>query len=214
VPAAQGLGSRFTRYKWAVKRVVPLAVLVLAVAACGSTQHRKARAAPAKPSCPAAWRTGWQKVANRAGAAVYCPSWMPQPIDGHIGGPYTDINEVSKDHSYLVSFVWFEPGAGEVHVNFRGYPGRIRIPTCSDLDTNKPVPCFSDLKGSVHAGAITARVYTANQGIDQWHVLYLWRRGHSLYTLSEHIAPPYTYNGILHNLNRMLQGLVLVKPTA
>jgi len=198
----------------AVKRVLPLGLLVLAVAACGSTEHRQAHAAPAKASCPAGWRAGWQKLANRVGAPVYCPGWMPLPIDGHIGGPYTDVNEVSKDHSYLVSFVWFEPGSGEVHVNFRGYPGRTRIPTCSDLDTNKPVPCFADLKGTVRQGSITAHVYTANQGVDQWHVLYAWHRGHSLYALSEHVAPPYTYRGILHNLNKMLRGLVLVRPAA
>ena len=198
-----------------VKRVVPLVLLVLVVAACGSTaQRRQARAAPAKPACPAAWRAGWQKLANRVQAPVYCPSWMPLPLDAHIGGPYTDINEVSKDRSYLISFVWFEPGSGEVHVNLRGYPGVVRIPTCSDLDTNKPVPCFSDLKGTVHAGGITARVYTANQGVDQWHVLYAWRRGHTLYALSEHVAPPYTYKGILYNLKRMLRGLVLVTPAA
>jgi hypothetical protein len=197
-----------------VQRVVPVAVLVLVVAACGSTKHRQADAAPTKPACPAAWLPGWQKLANQARAPVYCPSWVPTQIDGHIGGPYTDISEVSKDRSYLVSFVWFEPGSGEVHVNFRGYPERVRIPTCSDLDTNKPVPCFADPKGNVHEGAITARVYTANQGIDQWHVLYAWHRGDSLYTLSEHVAPPYTYRGILDNLNRMLRGLVLIRPTA
>src|SRR5207302_7688393 len=69
--------SRFARYKGAVQRVVPLAVLVLIVAACGSTKHRAADAAATKPTCPAAWRPGWQKLANRAQAPVYCPSWMP-----------------------------------------------------------------------------------------------------------------------------------------
>ena len=97
-------------------------------------------------------------------------------------------------------------------MNLRGYPGRVRIPTCSDLDTNKPVPCFSDLKGKAHAAEITARVYTANQGVDQWHVLYAWRHEHSLYAISEHVAFPYRYSQVVHNLNRMLAGLVLVEP--
>jgi len=211
--AAPDPGLRFTRYKGAVKRVIPLTLLVLALTACGST-HRTARpvADAARPSCPAAWRAGWQKLANRIHAPVYCPSWIPRPLDAHIGGPYTDIDSVSSDRSYLLSFVWFEPGSGEVHVNLRGYPGRLRIPTCSDLDTNKPVPCFSDLKGTAHAGEITARVYTANQGVDQWHVLYAWRHEHSLYAISEHVAFPYTYSQVVHNLNRMLAGLVLVEP--
>ncbi len=137
---------------------------------------------------------------------------MPQPLDAHIGGPYTDIDSVSRDRSYLISFVWFEPGSGEVHVNLRGYPSRLRIPTCSDLDTNKPVPCFADQRGKVHSGGITARVFTANQGVDQWHVLYAWRHDGSLYALSEHVTPPYTYAEVQHNLNRMLAGLVLVEP--
>ena len=137
---------------------------------------------------------------------------MPRPLDAHIGGPYANGNSVSRDRSYLVSFIWFEPGTAEVHVNLRGYPGRSRIPTCPDLDTNKPVPCFSDPKGSVHAGGITARIYTANQGADQWHVLYAWRRSRSLYAISEHVAPPYGYSRVVRNLKRMLAGLVVVEP--
>jgi hypothetical protein len=112
----------------------------------------------------------------------------------------------------LISFIWREPESGEVHVNLRGYPGRTRIPTCRDLDTDKPVPCFSDPQRGVRAGDITARVYTANQGADQWHVLYAWRHNGSLYAISEHVAPPYTYARVLRNLNRMLAGLVLVDP--
>jgi hypothetical protein len=198
-----------------VKRLVPFALLVLALTACGSSAPRKQAAAEAvKPSCPAAWRAGWQKLANRIHAPVYCPSWMPDPLNARIGGPYTDIYGVDRDRSYLISFVWFESGAGEVHVNFRGYPGRTRIPTCSDLDTNKPVPCFSDQKGIARAGDITARVYTANQGVDLWHILYAWRHQGSLYTVSEHVAFPYTYAETVENLKRMLRGLVLIEPKA
>ena len=32
--------------------------------------------------------------------------------------------------------------------------------------------------------------YTVNQDADQWHLLYAWTHNGSLYTLSEHIAPP------------------------
>lgn len=196
-----------------MKRLLPFALLVLALSACGSGGHRKqASAEAARPTCPAAWVAGWQRLANRVGSPVYCPSWVPPEINARIGGIYTDINEVSRDHSYLVSFVWFEPGSGEVHVNFRGYPGRARIPTCQDLDTNKPVPCFADLKGHVHQGNITASVYTANQGVDQWHVLYAWRYHGSLYTLSQHVAFPYSYSDVVRSLKRMLAGLVLLKP--
>jgi hypothetical protein len=137
---------------------------------------------------------------------------MPYPLDARIGGSYTDIDSVSRDRSYLISFIWWEPEASEVHVNLRAYPGRTQIPTCSDLDTDKPVPCFSDPRGLKHARGKTARVYTANQGADQWHVLYAWHHDGSLYSISEHVAPPYTYAQVVRNLNRMLRGLALVEP--
>ena len=35
-------------------------------------------------------------------------------------------------------------------------------------------------------------MYTVNQDADQWHVLYAWTHNGTLYTLSEHVAPPLT----------------------
>ena len=83
-------------------------------------------------------------------------------------------------------------------MNLRAYPGKTRIPTCEDTLTvggktvRKKIPCFSDRQGKKRFGGVTVTVYTANQGADQWHVLYAWRRNGTLYTLSEHVAPPYT----------------------
>ena len=51
-----------------------------------------------------------------------------------------------------------------------------------------------------------------NQDADQWHLLYAWRHNGSLYTLSEHIAPPYTLPRIVQNMNKMMSSLVLVRP--
>ena len=48
-------------------------------------------------------------------------------------------------------------------------------------------------------------MYTVNQGADSWHVLFAWRRGGSLYTLSEHVAPPLTFSKVVANLERMLR---------
>ena len=56
--------------------------------------------------------------------------------------------------------------------------------------------------------------YTANQGSDQWHVLYAWRRNGSLYTLSEHVAAPYSVEEVISHLDRMMLRLVLVPPRA
>ena len=114
-----------------------------------------------------------------------------------IGSRWNNIDEVDRDRSYLMSWVWQEtgPGAagGELHVNLRGYPGRTRVPKCVNADSKRRelIPCFSDPGGRVRAPGIMATVYTVNQDADQWHVLYAWRTHGSLYTVSEHVAPPF-----------------------
>ena len=63
------------------------------------------------------------------------------------------------------------------------------------------------------AGRLTATVYNVNQDADQWHILYAWRYGGSLYTVSEHVAPPFGYRKVRQNLDRMLRNLVVIRPT-
>ncbi len=105
-------------------------------------------------------------------------------------------------------------------MNFRAYPGKTRIPTCEDTLTvsgktvRKKIPCFSDRQGKKKVGGVPVDVYTANQGADQWHVLYAWQRNGTLYTLSQHVAPPYTHTQVVSHLDRMMRRLVLVPPTA
>ena len=179
--------------------------------------RRVADSAPSL-SCPRKALAGWQRLANRINAPVYCPTWMPDPLDGVIGSRWNNINEVSRDRSYLESWVWQETGAGaaggELHVNLRGYPGRTAVPRCVNADSKKRnlIPCFSDPRGHVRATGISATVYTVNQDADQWHVLYAWRHRGSLYALSEHVAPPVSYTKVRRYLDRMLRGLVVVRP--
>ena len=108
---------------------------LIVAAAAGLALVIAAPAAPAtKPTCPAAWLTGWQALANRVQAPVYCPRWMPNPLDAKIGGQYIDIDSVNKDRSYLISFLEHgDAGSGDVHLNFRGYPGRTTIPRCTTV---------------------------------------------------------------------------------
>jgi hypothetical protein len=191
--------------------------LALSASACsgGGTGAAAAERKP-QPRCPAAWRPGWQALANRIDAPVYCPRWMPSPIDALIGGQWNNIDSVDPDRSYLLGFVWQETGngSGEVHVNFRGYPGVTRIPRCPNSDTGKErrIPCFSDPGGTATAPGIRATLYTVNQGADTWHLLYAWRHGGSLYTVSQHVAPPLTFRKVRADLDRMLRSLVLVRP--
>jgi len=171
-------------------------------------------AASAKSGCPAAWRSGWQTLANRVQAPVYCPTWMPNPLDAKIGGQYIDIHSIGKDRSYLVSFLEHgDLGSGDVHVNFRGYPGRTAIPRCPPPVGKGSVPCFSEAVGHLDTNGIRSTIYQVNQGADQWHILLAWHHKRSLYTVSEHVIAPYRFTTqVRRNLAKLLQSLVLVRP--
>ena len=185
---------------------------------CGS-EAKKAEAAPvvAKAKCPNP--VAWRKLANRIGVPVYCPGWLPDPLTGKLGAVDNNINSVSADRSYLESWVWQETGGGaaggELHVNLRAYPGRTKIPTCRTGGSDSVnVPCFASPVGRISANGISSPVYTVNQDADLWHYLVLWRRYGTLYTLSEHVAPPLSGQKVRQYLKRELASLVLVRPTA
>lgn len=159
--------------------------------------------------CPTAWKVGWQKLADRIAAPVYCPSWLPAPLTGELGGEWHSTESVKRDRSYLMGFIWFEPGSGEVHVNLRGYPGQTEIPLCNGR------PCFNDPQGTKRVGGIEVERYAVNRGADTWHLLYAWKRDGSLYTVSQHIVPKLglSYEKVAKDLDRVMQGLELIEPT-
>src|SRR4051794_40316721 len=199
--------------------LVCLAAFALLAAGCSGTEPQASAVAAAKPAkAVCAYRAGWQRLANRIDAPVYCPGWLPDPLVPQLNGRWNNIYAVDRDRSYLVSFVWQETGGGaaggELHVNLRGYPGRTAIPKCTrgGKDT-RPIPCFSDARGPVRANGIAATMYPVNQAADQWPVLLAWRHRGSLYTLSEHLAPPLTYRKLVAYLKRELRSLVLVEPS-
>ena len=200
-----------------MRRLIFLLPLALLAAACGGTTDAAPREPQAARSCPAAWQPGWQRLADRIEASVYCPSWMPDPLTGEIDGPWNNIDSVDPDRSYLIGFVWQERGE-EIHVNLRGYPGVTAIPTCRTIELvggkkrEGTVPCFADKRETKRIAGTDVDVFTVNQDADQWHVLYAWRRDGSLYTLSQHIAPPMTFPMVLRTLDRMMRSLVLVEP--
>lgn len=200
-----------------------LAALTLATAGCGGSAGaaKQAAAAPVKPAA-CTYDKGWQKLANRIKAPVYCPNWLPDPLLAQIGGRWNNIDSVDPDRSYLISFVWQETGGGaaggELHVNFRGYPGVTKVPTCDDtiLGGGKVrrvhIPCFSDPRPVRTIAGLRVTEYTVNQDADQWHVLYAWKHEGSLYTASEHVAPPVSFGKAERYLEKILRNLVLVEP--
>ena len=139
--------------------VAPLLVVLLALASSGCGQGGADAATTSKPKCPAALKLGWQTLANRIDTDVYCPAWLPNPLVGKIdkgeaGAADNAVLSVSKDKSYLASWIWVEAQTGEVHVILRAYPGRTTIPTCvvTDAGSGKQVkhrvPCFADPHGT------------------------------------------------------------------
>jgi hypothetical protein len=176
-----------------------------------------ASAADKAPTCPKAWRTGWQQLANRIHAPVYCPGWIPSPLTGDIHGQWSTGVNVSPDRSYLVGFIWVEH-SDEVHVNMRGYPGQTKVPTCIDHESagkktvTSQVPCFADPKWTKRMDGTKVTLYTVNRDADQWHLLLAWRHHGSLYAVSEHVAPPFGYGRVLANLRKMFHRRVLVQP--
>ena len=161
-------------------RLPLLPLLALAVvaplSACGSQSASGQPPAASQPPaavCPSDWAAGWQRLANRAGAPVYCPAWVPSPLSGQIGGQYPGQGSrsvtVNNDGSYLVSLIWSD-ASGEVHVNFGGYLHSTAVPRCDDVETTNgtsvrtKVPCFSDPSGTYRVHGVTATLYTVNRG--------------------------------------------------
>jgi len=190
------------------------ALLVAAAAALALVLVPVSSSAQKQGGCPAAWRSGWQALANKIQAPVYCPTWMPNPLDAKIGGQYQDIYSIGKDRSYLVSFLEHgDLGSGDVHVNFRGYPGRLSVPKCPAPVGHGTTPCFSNPVAHLSANGIHATVYQVNQGADQWHILLAWHYRGTLYAVSEHVIPPYRFSTqVRRNLSLLLESLVLVRP--
>ena len=194
-----------------------LVVLVaLAASACGGDETsapqpiggRQGNEPVSTPVCPPEWRPGWQRLADRIQTAVYCPSWLPEPLTGELKGRWHAMDSVLKDRSYLMGFLWYESNAAEVHVNFRAYPGETSIPTCDGR------PCFSDPGEQKQIAGLDLQVFNVNRGADTWHVLYAWKSGGTLYSVSQHVVPHLglSYGLVTANLDRIVRGLVRIEP--
>jgi hypothetical protein len=149
---------------------------------------------------------------------VYCPGWLPDPLTSQIGGQSNNIDSISKDRSYLESFIWQDTDtpniSGELHVILRGYPGRAAIPKClGGINDKTWIPCFAGPRGHVSSKGIDATVFTVNQDADAWHLLLAWHHRGGLYTLSEHLAAPLTFKKVMAYLKQELDSLVLIAPS-
>ena len=68
------------------------ALLAAATAAVADGESTRTRRALAAPTC--IQLGGWQRLANRIDAPVYCPSWLPDPLVPQIGNRWNNIDSV------------------------------------------------------------------------------------------------------------------------
>ena len=205
--------------------------LALAAAGCnrgGPGSTLPVAAADTAPACPGVKVVGADGKFTKDG--LTCLMGKPA-TDAHLAvandaiakNPTFNSRAIGRDRSYLISYAWVDTsspgGVNEVHVILRGYPGRTRIPACDATLTvagktvHKTIPCFDDPKGTKRFGRTVVTMYTANQGADLWHILYAWHYRGSLYSLSEHVIAPYTYEQVVANLDRMMRRLELIQPS-
>jgi len=96
--------------------VVSLAALATAVAlvasGCGADRAGQPAAKAADKRCPARALAGWQRLANRIRAPVYCPAWMPDPFDSVIRGQWNTIDSVSPPSAAGLGWPWSSAGEG------------------------------------------------------------------------------------------------------
>ena len=172
--------------------------------------HDRARRAKATCAHPA----GWRALANRIDADVYCPGGLPDPLVGRSAGTSNNINSVSKDRSYLESFIWQDTDTPGTERRAARHPPRLPGPdgdpdrASTGLKDKRPTPCFAGAHGHVTENGIKTTLYTVNQDADEWHLLLLWHHKGGLYILSEHLAPPLDYRKVVAYLKQELGSLV------
>ena len=139
---------------------------------------------------------------------------MPNPLDGRIGGEWNGLRTVDKHGGFLVSFIYQETGSGEVHVNFHRWPGT-RMPRCRAETSKRTDPVLQRSRRTrARATASTRRCTpcraTPTSGISRISGAH----DGATYVVSEHVAPPYTFEQVKRNVTRILRSLVLVRPAA
>ena len=104
--------------------------LALAAAGCnrgGPGSTLPVAAADTAPACPGTWGADWRRLANKVHAPVFCPSWLPKPLNGRFAGSPFNSRAIGRDRSYLISYAWVDTsspgGVNEVHV----IPGATRV---------------------------------------------------------------------------------------
>jgi hypothetical protein len=181
-----------------------LALVVVGAAACGSS--KEASGSKPKPNaCPRAWAASWQMWTNRVGMKLYCPGWLPSPIDGVIHGQWNTARV--PDRQWQLGYAWLENGE-LVHVVFEGYPPGTFPPTCEGE------PCFSGAETKTeHIAGHDVTWYDRNLASHTGHVAAIFRSFGNVYVISIHVASPVTTTDVAKaDLRHIIRSLALLTP--
>jgi hypothetical protein len=185
--------------------MVLLIAVVVTVTACGSGSSHPGSSAAAGHGCAKLWAAGWQKWTNEVGMPVWCPGWMPAPIDAIIHGQWNTA-EVER-HQWQLGYAWLELG-GLVHVIFEGYPPGTFPPRCG------AVPCFQgeEAKSEIVAGHLV-HWYDHNHASHTGHIAAVFKSGVNTYVVSIHVAAPVSTKAIAkRDLRHIIRSSSLLKP--
>jgi hypothetical protein len=191
---------------WHRRAIVLLVAVVVTVSACGSGTANSGSKSSPETGCSKTWAAGWQKWADRVRMPVWCPGWMPSPIDAIIHGQWNTAQV--EQHQWQLGYAWLEQGQ-LVHVIFEGYPHGTFPPTCEG-----GVPCFGgeEAKSVTIAGHVV-HWYDHNQASHSGHIAAVFSSGGNTYVVSIHIVTPVSTKAIAkRDLRHIVESSSLLKP--
>ncbi len=186
--------------------MVLLIAVVVTVSACGSGSAQSGSSAAAPHGCSKVWAAGWQAWANRVGMPVWCPGWMPGPIDAIIHGQWNTARVAQ--HQWQLGYAWLEIGQ-LVHVIFEGYPPGEFPPTCEGN-----VPCFGgeEPKSETIAGHVV-HWFDRNHASHSGHIAAVFTWHGDTYVVSIHVASPVSTKAVAkRDLRHIILSSSLLKP--
>ena len=161
--------------------------------------------AAAAASCPKQWAADWQDWADKVGMTVWCPTWLPSPIDGRIG-PQNEYNTArSPGRHWQLGYVWRdEDFSGLVHVVFEGMPESMWPPRCAGM------MCFAGPAGSSTVAGHKVRWYDHNMGSSSGHVAAVFHDDGNAYIVSMHVFGTVDKQQTQEMVRKIVAGLVAV----
>ncbi len=137
---------------------------------------------------------------------VWCPGWMPSPIDAIIHGQWNTAQV--EQHQWQLGYAWLEEGQ-LVHVVFEGYPPGTFPPNCEG------VPCFGgEEPGTENVAGHVVHWYDHNHASHSGHIAAVFKSGSNTYVVSIHVASPVSTKAIAkRDLRHIIRSSSLLKPS-